>query len=711
MNTPRLIAGCMTGTSLDGLDTALAEVHGHGLAMTARYVAHVHHPLGDLAPELHHLAAGRPAQPIRYMQAARRLGDLYADAVETLCRQCLPTDTTLAAVVAHGQTIWHAPEHALSWQLFDPWPLVHRLRVPVCFDLRGSDLAAGGQGAPITPLADWVLYRHATSRGAVVNLGGICNITFLGGGSLEHVGGADAGPCNLLIDGVVQRLYPDRRYDMDGLIGRAGTPRPGFHARVAAHPFFGGAPGARSTGREVFSDRWLDDLVAGFRPTMAAADIVASATDTVARLIAGFIGRYEAAADIGAAEQLVLAGGGAHNALLVQRIAEHAPHQEVLLSDHSGIPCDAREAVGLAVLGALSQDGVPITLPAVTGAREPAAAGAWAGAGAGRGERAHAPAPRDAPAAGPAVSGAPADRGHLATEQRLPASARLDDVSIDRVLSLINDEDATVAGAVRAAIEAIGALVRRAGIARAAGGRLIYLGAGTSGRLGVLDASECPPTFFCRPDEVIGIIAGGDRALRRSVEGAEDDPDGAADELARLEVSAADLVVGIAAGGTTPYVLGALRIARERGAATGLICCAGADAARATGLVPAGHIVELNVGPEVLTGSTRMKAGTATKLTLNMISTATMVEAGKVWGNLMVDLRASNAKLRDRAARILARQCDLTRRDALAQLDRAGGRVKVALVMACCSVDADQACRLLDRHHQRLRPLLGPPRE
>lgn len=309
----------------------------------------------------------------------------------------------------------------------------------------------------------------------------------------------------------------------------------------------------------------------------------------------------------------------------------------------------------------------------------------------------------------------PPDRSHLPTEHRNPRSAELDHLDTPAVLRLLNDEDATVAHAVRSAIPAIAALVDAIVAGLEGGGRLIYLGAGTSGRLGVLDASECPPTFCCPPGLVRGIIAGGDSALRNSSEGAEDDPAGAHPALGQLQLTEHDTVVGIAAGGTTPYVLGALEYAASRRAVTALLSCAPLpDATSGPGPMrgPAiAHPISLPTGPEALTGSTRMKAGTATKLALNMISTTVMVRLGKCWGNLMVDLRASNDKLRDRALRILVRQTDLSRPDALALLmDRAGGSVKRALVMARLNVHADEADRLLARHHGRLRPLLGPPR-
>lgn len=309
----------------------------------------------------------------------------------------------------------------------------------------------------------------------------------------------------------------------------------------------------------------------------------------------------------------------------------------------------------------------------------------------------------------PNPSSLPPDRGHLSTERRNQATRDLDALDVRAALELLNDQDATVPAAVRRAIPALTPLVESVVAAFRAGGRLIYLGAGTSGRLAVLDASECPPTFHTQADQVFGLIAAGDKALRQSSEGAEDDLEGARAELERLNVNGRDVVVGIAAGGTTPYVWGALRFAKSRGAKTGIIVCvelAGVREDRAC----LDHAVELLVGPEPLTGSTRMKAGTATKLALNMITTTAMVQVGKAWGNLMVDLRASNTKLVDRAVRILVGQTDLSRAEAAALLERAGGRVKLALVMARRGVDAAAAQRLLDESKGQLRPILGPPR-
>lgn len=277
----------------------------------------------------------------------------------------------------------------------------------------------------------------------------------------------------------------------------------------------------------------------------------------------------------------------------------------------------------------------------------------------------------------------------------------LDALPTLELLALMSVEDERAARAVRAETERIAALVEDLVPRFRAGGRLIYVGAGTSGRLGVLDASECPPTFLVDPSRVAGIIAGGDAALRRSSESLEDDPQGARTKLEQLGVGRLDTVVGLTAGGTTPYPLGAIEMARTRGALTALVTC---------GSVPEGHtadhVIRLDTGPELLAGSTRLKAGTATKLVLNMISTALMVRLGKVHDGLMVDVSATNDKLRDRAARIVVRLVGGSREEALALLDKAGGRVKTAVVMRTLSMSRSGAEALLEASDGTLRDAL-----
>lgn len=289
------------------------------------------------------------------------------------------------------------------------------------------------------------------------------------------------------------------------------------------------------------------------------------------------------------------------------------------------------------------------------------------------------------------------------TEQRNPASEGVDRFSPLEIVDLINAEDHKVAPAVRRERENIARALELAEDAFRRGGRLVYVGAGTSGRLGVLDASEMPPTYGTDPSMVQGIIAGGEIALTRAVEGAEDHPEDGAAAVDALEVGPADFVFGIAASGTTPYVHGALRRAKERGARTGFLLCTepSPEMKEAYDVV----IAPL-AGPEVVTGSTRMKAGTATKLVLNTITTGAMIRLGKVFGNLMVDLRVTNLKLQGRSERILMEMLDLDRDEARDLLARAGGSVKTAMVMHWTGGDREEAQQRLQRTGGRLGDIL-----
>ena len=294
------------------------------------------------------------------------------------------------------------------------------------------------------------------------------------------------------------------------------------------------------------------------------------------------------------------------------------------------------------------------------------------------------------------------------TERRNPRTANIDLATPLEIVDLINAEDQSVPDAVASQREAIARAISQAESTFRSGGRLFYVGAGTSGRLGVLDASECPPTYGTDPEMVQGIIAGGHKALTRSQEGAEDRLEGAIEDLTAHGVRTGDFVVGIAASGTTPYVRRSLTFARSIGAATALVACSPPpqDALDVVDIL----IMPLT-GPEVVTGSTRMKAGTATKLVLNMITTGAMIRLGKTFGNLMVDLRATNDKLRDRSERILMEVCEIGRPAARALLDRGGGTVKTAIVMHFLDADRDEAERVLAKSGGVIRRILdrAPP--
>ncbi|ACS86552.1 N-acetylmuramic acid 6-phosphate etherase [Musicola paradisiaca] len=296
------------------------------------------------------------------------------------------------------------------------------------------------------------------------------------------------------------------------------------------------------------------------------------------------------------------------------------------------------------------------------------------------------------------------DLGALISETRNPASMSLDQLSTLEMMALFNQEDRKVPEAISQILPDIAAVVDATADCLKSGGRLIYMGAGTSGRLGVLDASECPPTFGIPHDCVIGLIAGGSGAMFKAVEGAEDDPQLGGSDLAALSLSSADMVIGLAASGRTPYVIGGLRYARRLGCRTAAISC--------NPLSPIAQEAEFAispvVGPEVLTGSTRLKSGTAQKLILNMISTGAMVRMGKVYQNLMVDVKATNVKLVDRACRILMEATGTDRESARHYLAQTGYEVKPAIVMILTGCDVEESRRRLARQDGYLRNALQP---
>jgi N-acetylmuramic acid 6-phosphate etherase len=297
------------------------------------------------------------------------------------------------------------------------------------------------------------------------------------------------------------------------------------------------------------------------------------------------------------------------------------------------------------------------------------------------------------------------DRSHVLTETRLPDSENLDAMTVEEQVRLMHEQDLVAVRAVGAIGAEIARAVRLITARLEAGGRLFHIGAGTSGRLGVLDASEIPPTFRADPTLVQGVIAGGPAAILQAQEGAEDNPTQSAHDLTARGFCDGDVLVGIAAGGTTPYVLGGLSWARAQNAGTIFLSCVQP--------LPTDPDVDVTLrpvtGPEVITGSTRLKAGTATKLVLNTLTTLTMVALGKTHGNLMVDLKASNAKLRDRALRLITTLTPLTREQAAPLLDRADGHAKLAIAMHHLNATPEQATKALQNAKGNLRRALTPP--
>lgn len=286
----------------------------------------------------------------------------------------------------------------------------------------------------------------------------------------------------------------------------------------------------------------------------------------------------------------------------------------------------------------------------------------------------------------------------IATEEKNPNTENIDTLSTIEMVRLINEEDKKVAGAVETELPHIAAAIDIIAAQFKAGGRLIYSGCGTSGRLGILDASECPPTYSTEPEQVVGLIAGGKSAMFEAVEGAEDDEALGAEDLKKINFNDKDVLVGIAASGRTPYVLGAMRYAKGCGAHVFCITCSPNSEMSNVAEIA----MELLSGPEVVTGSTRMKSGTAQKMVLNMLSTGTMIKLGKVYGNLMVDVKPSNEKLIHRCERIVSQATGISEEEAKTVLKQCEYRPKVAIVMILRNVDAVQAKQFLEEHDGRI---------
>jgi N-acetylmuramic acid 6-phosphate etherase len=668
-----IVIGLMSGTSVDGIDAAVVEIEGTPPQLRWRLLAHRTVPYtAAMQAEILACCDQATATIERICALNAALGRAFAQAALLASADAGLAIEQVDLIGSHGQTIWHIPagEQASTLQIGEAAYIAELCGVPVVSNFRPRDMAAGGQGAPLVPAVDALLLSEPGVCVAAQNIGGIANVTFLpaepGAGQVLAF---DTGPGNMLIDDAVRRLSGGRlMYDTGGALALSGRISGALLEELLDEPFLQQPP-PRTTGRELFGAGYGLRIAARARELgLADADLVATLTAFTAHSIADAYRRFLPRMP----ERVLVSGGGAHNLALMGMLRDLLAPAEVQTSAAAGLPPDAKEAIAFAVLAYESWHGRPGNLPAATGARQPVILGSIT------------PGARRPPQAPPAPAG---EAALSLTEQRNPASADIDLMPALELARIMNDEDGRVAAAIRPELPAIAEAIERIAERMRRGGRLIYVGAGTSGRLGVLAASECPPTYSTPPGLVVGLIAGGERALTQSVEAAEDDPAAGAAAVAAIGLQAEDTLVGLAASGSTPYVLGALEEAGRRGALTVSIACT-----RPARIAEAAQIaITPLVGPEVVTGSTRMKAGSAQKMVLNMLSTGVMVQLGKTYGNLMVDVRPTNAKLRRRALRIVQQVCAADAHAAQAALDASGGEVKTAIVMLALDLDAEQA--------------------
>ena len=686
----------MSGTSADGVDVALVRLEGCPPALTWEVLGFTHVPYPEaLRAEV--FAAFRPetSDVSRLCELNVELGRVFGEAaLQGIARVGL-TPEQVDLVGSHGQTVWHRPPSVngtgATLQLGEAALIAEITGLPVVSNFRARDVAAGGHGAPLVAWVDVLLLTDDQRVRTAQNIGGIANVTYLPprlvrGQDMGEAFAFDTGPGNMLIDDAASRATHGRlAFDRDGAIAARGRIDQALLDELLEHPYYSQHP-PKTTGRETFGAQygeqiWRRAIARGLKPEDVVATLTALTARTISRAYRQFLPRFP--------EEVIVSGGGARNPALMQMLRDELSPASVLVSDDVGLSATAKEAVAFAVLAYETWHGRVGNLPAATGARHRVVLG------------------QITPGARPlrlrsrrAVEtvGGRVDASQL-TEASNPATRDIDVLPTLEMVWLMNVEDSKVAAAVAdelpqiaAAVEAVAERMRR-------GGRLVYVGAGTSGRLGVLDASECPPTFGVPHEKVVGVIAGGLRALTRAVERAEDNAEDGAAQIAALRVDERDTVVGVAASGRTPFVLGAMEEARKRGALVISLAC--------NHPVPMEALADIAiaplVGPEVIAGSTRLKAGTAQKMVLNMLSTGVMVKLGKTFGNLMVDMQATNAKLVARARRVIAQAYAMVRPEApplseeditrtLAQCD---GEVKTAIVSLLAGVSPEEARKRL----------------
>jgi anhydro-N-acetylmuramic acid kinase len=665
---PMQVVGLMSGTSADGTDAVLVELRGQPPALQWKVLAHTHRPHPPaLRDEIFACFRPESGSVDRLCALNFALGHAFAEAALEVIAAAGRTPAEIDLIGSHGQTVWHIPEgcSASTLQLGAPAVIAERTGIPVIADFRARDMAAGGQGAPLVALVDALLFRADCPR-ALQNIGGIANVTYLPAvGSAGAPFAFDTGPGNMLIDDAARRATEGALdYDRDGAMAARGAVHAGLLEALLADPYFAQRP-PKTTGRERFGSQygaqvWARAGALGISADDLLATLTAFTAQSIAQAYRDFLPEPPA--------EVIVSGGGAHNPVLMEHLARALPGVRLLRSSELGLDVEAKEAVAFAVLAYESFHGRPGNLPAATGAARPVVLGSVT-----PGRTALALPEASQSQAGALQLDAP---GPAQTEARNPRTLDIDQIPTLEMLRRINAEDRRVPEAVALQLPAIAEAVDRIAERMQRGGRLIYMGAGTSGRLGLVDASECPPTYNTPPSLVIGLIAGGTRAFTEAVEGGEDNAEAGARDLQRLDVGPNDTVVGLAASGRTPYVIGGLEEARQRGALTVSLACNHPSALEAVADI-AIHPV---VGPEAIAGSTRMKAGTAQKMVLNLLSTGVMVRLGKTYSNLMVDVQATNKKLRQRARRIVAEACGIAVEEAAAALDRCDGEVKTAIV-------------------------------
>jgi anhydro-N-acetylmuramic acid kinase len=698
MNPILKILGMMSGTSLDGLDIALVEVYETRGSFKVKNQYFKTYPydenireklLKNINPETSKLDS--------LCELNFVLGDLWAENIRQFCSEFKISLSDIDLIGTHGQTFYHYVENNIAsstLQLGEPAVISLKTGITTIGDFRPFDIAVGGQGAPLVPFADYLLFSSYNKSFALQNIGGIANFTYIPADkNIEKLVAFDTGPGNMIIDSMVKKLSGGKlNYDDQGQWAAKGQVNSALLAELLNNNYFKLSP-PKSTGRELFGEQFSLALYEkAQKNNIGPEDLLATVTQFVAQTI--FESYKNFLTDF--PDEIVISGGGARNLTLLHNLRQLLPPSTNLTTLESyGIMSDAKEAVAFAIFAYCTVFGIPNNLPAATGASESVVMGKicpgknYKSVLLKKNRNGYEPFPTKE------------SSQQEITESNNLLSQDLDQLTPVEIVELMNKADFTVLEAIDNVKEDIAAVMTKIIASLADGGKLFYTGAGTSGRLGVLDASECPPTFKTAPELVQGIIAGGEKALTRAIEGAEDSGEQGRNDI-RAKISGKDILIGISANGKAPYVIEALEEAKKAGAGTALITC------NNIGKHPfIDNIIILDVGPEILSGSTRLKAGTATKMVLNMFTTGAFAKLGKVYGNYMVDLKVSNNKLKKRAVNIIMALTGSTEEQASVVLEKAEGSVKLALLMQMKKIGISEAKPLLEKHKGFLRKALS----
>ncbi len=668
--------GLMSGTSLDGVDAALVKIENEQFELlkfithpySAEFKAKIMRNLHDSSAKLSEICS------LNF-----ELGYKFLDAINELLDGTNYNYSDISFVASHGQTIFHNPKGLggnipSTLQIGEASVITYHTNIQVVSDFRVMDIVAGGEGAPLVPMSEYMIYRSQEKSIVLQNLGGIGNLTYIPKNtSIDDVIAFDTGPGNVMIDYFTNKYFL-KPYDDGGKIALSGTVIEEVLEYLMEDEFVKRKP-PKSTGREQYTKEFMEELAYKFNfLTRKKEDIITTITEFTVQSMLYNYKKYLEAIDL-----VIVNGGGSHNKYILKRLKEEL-NSEVITGDEYGIPSDAKEAIAFVVLGYLTLNNRWGNVKSATGAKRGVILGKIT----------------------PKEEKMKVDLKKIGTEQRNPNTMDIDVLSTEEILKKINDEDKTVAYSVEKAIPNISKLVDRIVEAFYEDGRLIYMGAGTSGRIGIIDAVECRPTFGVSDEMVQCLMAGGENAFISAVEGAEDSREMAVEDLKRINLTSKDVVVGIAASGRTPYVLAGVEYAKSIGAATGCITTAPNSPLAAAVDFP----VEAVTGSEALTGSTRMKSGTAQKMVTNMISTTSMIKMGKVYSNLMIDVQATNEKLVSRARSIVVQITGVSEEEAQAKIDKFGG-VKPALLAIMGEIDdVNEVNRLLAETKGHLRNAL-----